>query len=150
VGVVAVSIEIDAPPQRVWAVLEPIERHVDWMADAESIAFVDGQRRGIGTRFVCVTKIGPITLQDRMEITSWAPGREMGVRHSGLVTGTGRFTLTPIDLERRTRFAWTEDLQFPWWLGGRLGSRVGGATVLKAIWRRNLRRLRRIVETGSP
>ena len=50
----------------------------------------------------------------------------MGVRHTGMVTGTGRFTLTPIDLGRRTRFSWDEALRFPWWLGGPLGALVGG------------------------
>ena len=32
---IRVSIELDAPVDRVWAVVEPIELHVDWMADAE-------------------------------------------------------------------------------------------------------------------
>ena len=56
----------------------------------------------------------------------------MGVRHVGVVTGTGRFTLTPIDLGRRTRFTWDESLTFPWWLGGPLGALVGGRLVLRA------------------
>ena len=29
-------------------ILEPIERHVDWMADAETIRFVTEQTRGVG------------------------------------------------------------------------------------------------------
>lgn len=145
-GRITVSIELDAPPDEVWRVVEPIERHVDWMADAVAIRF-DGERtRGVGTRFVCDTKVGPITLQDHMEITDWEPGRRMGVRHSGVVTGSGVFELTPIDLERRTRFTWTEELRFPWFLGGRLGEVVGGQAVMRAIWRRNLRALRNLVE----
>jgi hypothetical protein len=82
-----------------------------------------------------------------MEITEWQPGRSMGVRHTGLVTGVGTFTLTPIDLDRRTRFTWAEELRFPWWLGGTLGARVGGALVMRPIWRRNLRRLRALAES---
>ena len=117
-GRISVSIEIDAPPARVWSVVEPIERHVDWMADATDIRFETDQTRGIGTRFVCDTKVGPITLQDHMEITEWEPERRMGVRHSGIVSGTGVFELTPIDFDRRTRFTWTEELRFPWYLGG--------------------------------
>ena len=74
---------------------------------------------GVGTSFRCDTKVGPIKLVDHMEITDWVPASAMGVRHVGLVTGTGRFTLTPIDLGRRTRFGWEESLRFPWWLGGR-------------------------------
>ena len=67
-------------------------------ADATAIRFETDQTRGIGTRFVCDTKVGPITLQDHMEITEWEPQRRMGVRHTGVVTGTGSFELTPIDL----------------------------------------------------
>ena len=145
---ITVSVEIDAPTDRVWEVVEPVERHVDWMADAVAIRFTGEQTRGIGTTFECDTKVGPITLVDKMEITDWEPGERMGVRHSGVVTGSGHFTLEPIDLGRRTRFTWTEELVFPWWLGGPLGALVGGRVVMGAIWRRNLRTLARIVESA--
>ena len=143
---IAVSIEIDATPEQVWAIVEPIENHIDWMHDAVAIHFQTDQTRGVGTTFLCDTKVGPIKLVDRMEITVWEPNATMGVRHTGMVTGTGLFTLTPIDLGRRTRFAWDEDLIFPWWLGAGLGSFIGGKLVMKPIWRRNLRGLKRLVE----
>jgi uncharacterized protein YndB with AHSA1/START domain len=146
VGRISVSQEFDAPVAQVWRVVEPIERHVDWMMDARSIRFESDQHRGTGTRFVCETKVGPITLHDRMEITEWAPEQRMGVRHSGIVTGTGEFQLASIDLDRRTRFTWTEELHFPWYLGGRLGERLGGQWLLARIWRRNLQSLARLVE----
>jgi hypothetical protein len=148
-GRIRVATDIDAAPDHVWSVLEPIERHVDWMADAEAIHFETEQTRGIGTRFVCETKIGPIQLRDQMEITEWEPGRRMGVRHDGVVTGTGVFELTPLDLDRRTRFTWTEDLRFPWYLGGRIGELLGGRWLLILIWNRNLRRLARLIESRS-
>jgi hypothetical protein len=143
---ISVSIEIDATVQRVWEVVEPVERHVDWMHDAVAIRFVSDQTRGVGTEFLCDTKVGPIRLVDRMEITEWRPDEAMGVRHTGLVTGTGMFTLTPIDLGRRTRFTWAEELVFPWWLGGPIGAWIGGKLVMGAIWRRNLKGLARLVE----
>lgn len=145
-GRIQVAVEIDAPPADVWSVVEPIERHVDWMADAVAIRFTGESTRGVGTEFECDTKVGPIKLTDEMAITEWEPERSMGVRHTGIVTGTGVFELEPIDLGRRTRFTWTEDLSFPWYLGGRLGEIVGGQAVMKQIWKRNLRRLRSIVE----
>lgn len=148
-GTIRVAIEIDATPDRVWEVVEPIERHVDWMADAVAIRFTGESTRGVGTSFECDTKVGPITLTDVMTVTEWEPGRRMGVEHVGVVTGTGVFELEPIDLGRRTRFTWTEDLRFPWYLGGRLGELVGGQAVMKLIWRRNLRRLRSLVETAA-
>jgi hypothetical protein len=145
-GRIQVDVEIDATPDEVWSVVEPVERHVDWMADATEIRFLTDSTRGEGTRFECDTKVGPITLTDVMEITSWEAGRRMGVRHVGIVTGTGEFVLDPIDLGRRTRFTWTEELHFPWYLGGRLGEAVGGPLVMRQIWKRNLRRLRELVE----
>jgi uncharacterized protein YndB with AHSA1/START domain len=141
-----VSIEIDAPPSRVWQIVEPVEDHVEWMHDAVAIRFEGDQHRGVGTRFLCDTKVGPIKLVDRMEITEWEPEATMGVRHTGIVTGTGRFTLTPIDLGRRTRFTWDETLLFPWWLAGPVGGLVGGRVVLRQIWKRNLGNLKRLVE----
>lgn len=143
---IRISTEIDVTPDALWVHLEPIEDHVDWMHDAVAIRFLGDQTRGVGTAFLCDTKVGPIKLVDRMEITEWEPGASMGVRHSGLVTGEGRFTLTPIDRARRTRFTWTETLHFPWFLGGPVGEFIGGKLVLKAIWRRNLRNLKRLVE----
>jgi uncharacterized protein YndB with AHSA1/START domain len=144
---IRVSIDIAAPVQKVWDVVEPIERHIDWMADAVAIRFQTEQTRGTGTKFFCDTKVGPIKLVDVMTITAWEPGKVMGVTHTGVVTGTGEFTLTAID-ESNTRFTWTEKLIFPWWLGGPLGALVGGQIVMKAIWRRNLRKLKKLVEAA--
>ncbi len=146
-GRIRVSIDIDATPQKVWSVVEPIERHVDWMADAVAIRFQTDQTRGTGTKFFCDTKVGPIKLVDVMTITAWEPEKVMGVTHTGVVTGTGEFTLEPVG-ESGTRFTWTESLVFPWWLGGPLGAFVGGQIVMKAIWRRNLRELKKLVEAA--
>jgi hypothetical protein len=146
---ITVSIDLDATPARVWEIVEPIERHVDWMADAVAIRFDTEQTRGVGTSFACETKVGPIRLTDQMEITEWVPGEAMGVRHTGVVTGTGIFTLAPLDDGRRTRFTWSEQLTFPWWLGGPVGEVVGGNLVMKAIWRRNLKSLKRLVDSPA-
>ncbi len=47
-------------------------------------------------------------------------------------------------------FAWDEELHFPWWLGGPVGELIGGKVVLGALWRRNLRNLKRLVEAPAP
>lgn len=131
-----------------WEVLEPIERHADWMHDAESIVFDGPLRRGVGTKIWCVTKVGPIRLIDRMEITDWEPEQAMGVRHTGVVSGSGRFTMEPIEGGAATRFTWSEHLTFPWYLGGPLGGPVG-ARVLRLIWKRNLAELAALVEPAT-
>jgi hypothetical protein len=141
-----VTVDIAATPQQVWEVVERVEDHVEWMADAVAIRFESEQHRGVGTSFQCDTKVGPIKLVDHMEITEWVPAAAMGVRHVGLVTGSGRFTLTSLDIGRRTRFGWEESLVFPWWLGGPVGSAIGGRLILRNVWKRNLRNLKALIE----
>jgi len=147
---IRVAVTIAASPAAVWEVVEPVERHVDWMEDAVAITFTGAQTRGVGTEFDCLTKIGPARLTDRMRITKWEPPKVMGIEHRGIVTGRGRFTLQPAGTDATaTEFTWTEDLTFPWWMGGRAGARAA-RPVLAAVWRRNLRRLQQLVEgTGE-
>ncbi len=140
-GRIRVATTIDAPPARVWDDIKDIASHVEWMEDAVAIRFTSRHRSGVGTAFDCDTKVGPIRLTDRMEITEWKPRRVMGIRHVGLVTGTGRFTLRR-RRGGRTSFRWEERLVFPWWMGGPIGAEVGGV-VLRLVWKRNLRNLKR-------
>jgi hypothetical protein len=111
------------------------------MADAERIRFTspDGRTEGVGTTFDCATKVGPFRLNARMEVTDWVDEQTMAVRHVGIVTGEGRFTLTPVTGDDdRTELAWEETLEFPWWIPA-----PPAATVLRALWRGNLRRFER-------
>jgi uncharacterized protein YndB with AHSA1/START domain len=144
---ITVTTHLDASPAEVWAHLRDIASHVEWMADAETIRFRTDQTTGEGTTFECDTKIGPIRLTDVMEITEWEPERTMGVRHTGVVTGVGRFALAP-SARGGTTLTWTEELRFPWWLAGTLGERVG-APVLQRIWAGNLARLQSLVDTDT-
>jgi len=141
---VVVSTTIEADPATVWANVRDIASHVDWMQDAVAIRFLSDQWEGVGTHFECDTRIGPFGLTDVMEITSWEDELRIGVRHVGLVEGTGEFTL--IDLgSNRTEFRWEEDLRFPWWMGGPLGALVA-RPILRHVWRGNLARLKTRVE----
>lgn len=139
-----VSVVVRATPAGVWAELRDIESHAEWMADAAAIRFTSRRREGVGTEFECDTVVGPFRLTDRMTVTEWRDRRAMGVRHVGVVTGTGRFTLRRIGA-RRTRLTWDESLEFPWWMGGPAGVFVAGP-VLRRIWRGNLERLKRRIE----
>jgi hypothetical protein len=143
---IRVCTTIAVSPAELWRRLEPIEDHVEWMADAREIRFVSRQRRGVGTEFDCVTAIGPFRTTDRMVVTEWEPRRSMGIEHRGVVTGRGRFTLRR-RRGGRTRFCWEERLRFPWWMGGPVGAFVA-KPVLRAVWRRNLGRLARLA-TGA-
>jgi uncharacterized protein YndB with AHSA1/START domain len=150
---IRVHTDIAATPAQVWDAIADIGSHVRWMHDAHAIRFTSTRQQGVGTTFECDTRIGPVRLVDEMEITRWRPRRQMGVRHGGLVSGKGLFTLKRRrrgrgrTREAVTRFTWTERLRLPWYLGGPFGA-VAAAPLLRWIWRRNLRNLRRLVEAG--
>jgi carbon monoxide dehydrogenase subunit G len=135
---IEVTIYLAASPDAVWAEVEQVERHSEWMADAESIEFLGDQQRGVGTRMKVATRVGPLRTMDIMEFTGWDPPHRMAIRHQGLVTGEGAFTLTPDG--DGTRFTWREQLTFPWYLGGPITG-FFAAPVLEWIWKRNLRGL---------
>jgi hypothetical protein len=128
----------------VWAAIEDISSHVRWMEDAVAIRFTSANHSGVGAAFDCDTRIGPFRLTDRMVVTEWDPPRALGIRHTGVVTGAGRFVLEPAG--EGTLFAWEEQLAFPAWMGGRVGG-AAAAPLLRAVWRRNLRNLKVLVES---
>src|SRR4051812_20637618 len=144
---IRVATVIDAPPRSVWASIRDIATHVGWMEDAVAIRFTSPEQAGVGTTFECDTRVGPFSLTDLMEVTEWDERKRMGIRHVGLVTGSGRFTLRRAR-GGRPRFTWDEKLRFPWWMGGPIGGAVG-AQLLRRVWRRNLRNLKHQVEANA-
>lgn len=137
-------VEIGAPLEVVWREASDLASHVEWMADAERIEFETDQREGVGTVMRVETVVGPLRTSDVMEITEWVDHQRIGVRHKGLVTGTGEFQL--VQSGDGTRFTWTEELTFPMWLGGPITAFLA-KPVLGLIWRRNLVGLKRRIES---
>jgi uncharacterized protein YndB with AHSA1/START domain len=144
VTTVKVAIVINRPPSHVWEELRDIAAHVNWMEDAENITFTSAAHEGVGTSFDCVTKLGPVRVTDRMLVTEWKEGESITVRHEGIVTGVGRFTLK----RKRggvTLFTWEERLDFPRKMGGPAGAAVA-APLFKRVWKKNLANLKAVVE----
>ena len=136
---IRIEQHIPAPVAAVWDEVARIDRHVEWMADAERITFLSDATSGVGTRIEVLTKVGPLSTTDVMEFTGWEPPHRMAVTHRGLVTGVGAFTLEAVG-DEATRFVWEEELTFPARFGGRVMA-FAAAPVLRAVWRRNLGRL---------
>lgn len=129
---------LSAAPDVVWRNIKDISTHTEWMKDAAEIRFLTEQQSGVGARFWCLTKVGPLRNRDVLVVTEWKPAEVMGIEHTGVVTGTGRFTLSPDGTG--TRMCWEEVLRFPWWMGGPVGERAA-KPLLGRIWQHNLARL---------
>lgn len=118
------------------------------MTDALAINFVGDQRRGVGTTMTVPTAVGLFRITDEMTVVAWDEGHSIGVRHTGLVTGTGTLSVVPID-GGGSRVSWKEQLSAPLWLGGPAAETVA-VPVLRRVWMANLRRLRQLVDQEPP
>lgn len=132
-----VSRLIPASREVVWAALSDLKSHSEWMADARAIEFEGNQRAGTGTLMKVPTRVGPFRTLDIIEITGWVDGERIDAEHRGVVRGTGSFALT--EKAEDTELTWSEDLEFPWWLGGAIGAALA-RPVLRRIWMKNLAR----------
>jgi len=143
---VVATVEIPAEVGTVWADVERLETHVEWMADAESIEFITMNRKGPGTVMNVFTRVGPFSTNDIIRVIDWEPPYSIGVVHEGVVSGEGHFRLEPT--AGGTRFVWDEELRVPWYLGGPV-SAGAIAVVLRWVWRRNLGRLSARFDDGE-
>jgi len=121
---IAVDVVIAAPAESVWAELERIEDHVEWMHDAVAIRFTSEQRRGVGTEFLCDTKVGPFRLTDEMFVAGWEQGVGITVATGAWSPGKAGSALSRSAIA--TRLSWEEELVFPWWMGAAVGAWFAG------------------------
>ncbi len=143
-----VATQIKAKPARVWQVL------IDWAGQSRWVPFttvqvVGDQEQGIGVRAVALSgfRLGrlPLGLLDNFLVTGWAPGEELAVRHLGpYFTGEGVFRLQASG--NGTLVTAREAFRVPGGKPVELLLRLV-LPVLRAGFRRSLRRLAAIAET---
>lgn len=132
---------VPAPAERVWDALTDWSAHDRWMI----LTRAEGDRAE-GGAIRAFTGVGPVGFLDTMTITVWEPPRRAVVRHTGrVVRGSGSFEVEPLG-EDRSRVVWSEWVQLPFGLLGRLGWPVA-RVVLRALVQVSLRRLSRYVAT---
>jgi hypothetical protein len=145
------GIDVDAPPQRVWAALTDWARQGEWML-ATDVRSVGGPAQGLHGRLAARTGLPlpggrHVGLLDTMIITVWDPPRRIEVQHTGrLVRGPGIFEIEPRG--EHSTFVWTERLYLPYGLLGVLGWAVSRPLVVWGV-RRSLQRFARFAATYS-
>lgn len=128
----AAAVQVDAPPEQVFALVTDWPRHREWMVATTA------RRTGEHT-LEAFTGVGPVGFLDTMTITRWEPPSLVHVEHTGrLVRGRGVIRVRPN--EGGTRVVWAEELQLPYGLLGRVAWTAARPLVLPLL-RLSLRRL---------
>lgn len=106
---------VEAPAQQTWDALTDWSAHHEWM-----LLTTARGGHGEGETIEAFTGVGPIGSLDTMTITAWEPPHRAVVRHTGtVVRGSASFEVQPLG-ERRCRVVWSEWVQVPFGLLGRL------------------------------
>lgn len=105
------SIEIDAPPQRVWDVFSDVQRWPEWTASVTSLVGRDGPALEVGRRFAIkqpgmaklVWKVTEIEPGSSWTWVQRSPGALVSARHDVIALPGGR-TLVRQQLDQRGVF----------------------------------------------
>jgi uncharacterized membrane protein len=137
---------VDAPIVDTWAVVADIPRQPEWMRDMKRVTIETPGPVRAGTRAEATVRILGVAVRDPVEITELDPPHRFAVRHEGRFTGSGVITLEPGADGTTTIVRWRETLVPP--VLPEIGARVQ-APILTRIFQDDLRRLKRLVETGT-
>jgi uncharacterized protein YndB with AHSA1/START domain len=142
------TTHVEAPAERVFAVLSDWQAQPLWMRDARSVEVRGDARTGVGVRLRRRTDIlAGIVVNDDMVTTAWTDDRLIAVRHTGrIIGGVGAFELTPTAYG--TRIEWWEEIDPPL---GPLGEAVATLAVpwFTRVFRASLAGLKRVCESTS-
>lgn len=138
-------VVIDAPIDRVWAILADIEGQPRWMHEMKAVRVTTPPPIGVGTRGEATVRILGLAVTDPVEITAFDPPRRFEIRHEGAFSGRGVITLDPGADGTTTIVRWDEWLVAPImpYLWAVLAKPIVGA-----IFQADLFRLRDLVEGG--
>jgi uncharacterized protein YndB with AHSA1/START domain len=118
------TVDVDAPPEQVFAALVDWTTQGEWMLLTD-VRTVSGDAQGVGGQIAATTGIPlpggrRLGVLDTMTITSWDPPHAVDVVHTGrVVKGTGSFQVR--ERSGGSTFVWVENLDLPLGALGRLG-----------------------------
>lgn len=140
-----VLVDVDAPVERVWRLLENWEGSAEWMVDATTVEVLSDRRTGVGTRVRAVTRIAGVPLTDVMEVVAWEEPRLIAVQHHGWpIRGLAWFELRP-SRTGGTWFEWAEELDPPLGPLGELGGLVLRSAIERVL-RKSAKKLKQLAE----
>lgn len=164
-------IRIEAPIWQVWKVLADVPGQPRWMRDLVRVRLVGDGPLGVSSRAIGDVEMFGFRLSDPIEIIAFEPPSRYAVEHLGAFRGSGQFRLRSAGGEHATHVWWREELRptadavpfadslFGVPILGPLLERLAGPglcwidplfqPIFELVFRADLRRLKRLVETGQ-
>ncbi len=120
------SVEIVAPPERIWPLLVEPGNVLKWYPTLRKFQYEDAGSRGPGSRVYAEEKASGMLMKLHFVITDWVENRALSLH---MTSGTGvkgydqRWTVEP--LPAGSRFTFEEHVELPYGILGKVIGRVG-------------------------
>jgi len=129
------SIDIDAPAERVWALVDKLEEWSQWMPSIKKIERVSQGPLRAGSQLRVTAKVSGLTVKLLMTITEFVQERNVVLEGKALGTRLTRFyTLEPVDGKTKVTIGGDVSGALAW-LARRGGQKVS-AEIALAVKRR--------------
>jgi uncharacterized protein YndB with AHSA1/START domain len=145
---VVYTIEIDRPPEDVFAYATDLVRFGEWQKDVVRLELHRGGPLGLGSRFTTTRQLGGVEYKTTQEVTEFSPpSRFAAASISGPLRAIGTITIEPLDGGARSRFTSTLDFE-----GRGLGRLVPDGVRRMAAKRapQSYQSLKELLERGAP
>ena len=121
------SVEIFAPPEKIWPFLIEPEKIMKWFSLLKKFEYTGEKRAGIGTTFYYEEKSGGQNMKLNYKVTDWTENKKLafGVTSGSLKKDDQVWSIeaTPTG----SKFAMFEDLEMPMGILGKIiGATIGG------------------------
>ena len=126
------SVEIAAPPERIWPLLVEPDNVLKWYPTLSRFEYEDAGQRGPGARVYVEEKASGMLMKLHFVITDWVENRTVSLH---MVSGTGvkgydqSWSVEP--LPAGSRFTFEEHVELPY---GVLGSLIGKVGQRSSEW----------------
>jgi len=127
------SIEIAAPPEKVWPYLVEPEKIMKWFTLLKKFEYTDKRCGGVGATFYYEEKSGPMLMKLNYKVTEWVENQKLAFK---LTSGFPKKDDQIWSLEAipsGSRFTITEDFEVRWGKIGKVMGKMLGGSIAKGI-----------------
>jgi len=130
------SIDINAPAEKIWAMIDKLEEWPQWMPSIKKIERLSKGPLTVGSQLSVTAKVSRLTVKLLMTITEFVPGRTVVLEGKALGTKLTRFyNLEPVNGKTNVTIGGDVSGALAWLAcrGGRVVSAEIGQAVKKKI-----------------
>jgi len=114
------SIEIAAPPDKVWPYLVEPEKIMKWFTFLKKFEYTGMQKSGVGTTFYYEEKSGPFLWKLNYVVTEWVENNKLAFKLSSGDMKKDDQVWSLEAIPSGTKFTMIEEVQMPWGVIGKI------------------------------